>query len=147
MTTKHTKLHCLVKATKDAKEHDLGTFPMLDNPEIAFSKIVPTFSFDYYGLSEELVNRQIMSDEIEASLACETIEYSLNEGGDWAGSFQTESGVTISFVIEPDAVRSEDGYTFTRQDDGRYTDGDMTWSNFTEFRETCEVEWIPVALP
>lgn len=147
MNTKHITLICKVKATKAGIETDLGSFPMLDDKKVAFGKVLPVFFFDYYALAEELANRQIMEDEIEASLACETIEYSLNEGGEWSGDFESVSGVRISFVIEPVAVRTEDGYTFSRQEDGSYSDGDMSWPSFAEFKKTCEVEWTAVAVP
>lgn len=36
------------------------------------------------------------------------------------------------------SVRTGDGYTFTRQSDGSYTDGDMSWPNFDELYLSCE---------
>lgn len=33
-------------------------------------------------------------------------------------------------IKEPETVTTEDGYTFTRQPDGSYTDGDMTFDNY-----------------
>ncbi len=137
-------LSCVIKVAKNGVETALGVFRMFEDKTVTTGNPSQIFSFDYQALAEELVNRKIMDDETEASLACETIEYSLNEGGEWAGEFESESGVKVSFVIEPDAVKTEDGFTFQRQPDGRYSDGDMSWPTFEEFKETCEVEWSVV---
>lgn len=148
MKEKHKTLKCFVKTVKDGTEVDLGAFPMLDSKEIAFAELVPAFFFDYYALCEELVNRQIIEDDIEASLVCEQIECKLNDEGLWNGDYKSREGdVVVTYKIEPDAVRTEDGFLFTRQEDGSYSDGDMEWPNFEEFKATCEVEWVPVALP
>jgi hypothetical protein len=138
-----TSLSCSVRVAKSGVESDLGVFKMVEDKTVTIGKPSQIFCFDYQALAEELVNRQFMDDETEASLACETIEYSLNEGGEWTGEFESESGIKVSFVIEPDAVKTEDGFTFQRQPDGSYSDGDMSWPTFEEFKETCEVEWKP----
>jgi len=146
------KLSCIVKVSREGEVIDLGAFKMLENPNTVMvaKEWVSGYFFDYYALAEELINRQIivnrriLEEERAASMVCEYIEYHLNEGGTWDGEYSLDdSGVTLSYTIEPDAVKTEDGYTFNRQTDGSYSDGDMSWPNFKTFRETCDVEWKP----
>jgi hypothetical protein len=43
--------------------------------------------------------------------------------------------------MEPNKIRTKDGYVFERQADGTYTDGDMEWDSLAQIIEAMgEVE-------
>jgi hypothetical protein len=44
--------------------------------------------------------------------------------------------MTIKDTLEPLKVKTEDGYTFYRQNDGTYTDGDMTFNSYMELLDS-----------
>ena len=100
------------------------------------------FFFDGGFVTEEIVNQGIIDDPLDAHLVQEYIEYHLNEADVWEDRFAPGGhGVIFQYSVEPEAIKTEDGYVFNRQPNGRYTDGDMEWPSFKEFRETAHVEW------
>ncbi len=143
-TFKIATLNCFVKVVKDGNETDLGGFKMLEQTGEGLPSGV--FLFDYYALTEELINRCLLDDEDAALLVCQHIESSLNEGHVWQGSYSPVSEhIFVNYSIEPDAVKTEDGYVFLRQPDGSYSDGDMFWESWKTFQNQCDADGIKYA--
>lgn len=101
------------------------------------------FRFD----NETIANNRAFRDRLnDGSLAClcNVIEGAVAGRNSWEGSIFLGHGVAAAYSIEPMAVKTEDGYLFRRQEDGSYSDGDLSWGSWQEFRERCEVEWSVV---
>jgi len=45
----------------------------------------------------------------------------------------------VAYPTCPKKIRTEDGYAFTRQEDGSYTDGDLTYGSLEELKRHVDV--------
>ena len=72
-------------------------------------------------------------------IALELCSYGFDVPGDLAQQLEQDklcdSHAHVCRNFEPAVVRTEDGYTFHRQPDGSYTDGDMTFDSYIRLEE------------